>query len=123
MFQLFCNFKNTQEAPKIQENELPRNSIRKTHNEEFNSCHDAPLNYLSIPSMDLQDSIKWRNTQRRRQFHKTPINIPEVDFQMLDISIEFFSTFFGDASEDAKKHLINFTSTCYDLNLTEDNVI
>ena len=41
---------------------------------------------------------------------------------MPSISIENFSTFFGDASKDAKKHLINFKGTCYDFNLTEDNV-
>jgi hypothetical protein len=64
MFHLF--FKKTQEAPKIQENELPRNSIGKTQNGEFHSCHDALLNSSSIPSMDLQDSTKGRNTQRRR---------------------------------------------------------
>jgi hypothetical protein len=72
--------------------------------------------------MALQDSTKGRNTQRRRRFHKTPLNLLEVNFQMLDISIEFFSTFFGDASEDAEKHLFNFKSTCHDFNLTKDNV-
>jgi hypothetical protein len=41
---------------------------------------------------------------------------------MPNIPIEIFSTFFGDASEDAEKHLINFKGTCYDFNLTEDNV-
>ena len=41
---------------------------------------------------------------------------------MPDICIEIFSTFFGDASEDAEKHLINFKDTFYDVNLTEDNV-
>jgi hypothetical protein len=41
---------------------------------------------------------------------------------MPNIPIEIFSTFFGDASEDAEQHLINFKGTCYDFNLTEDNV-
>jgi hypothetical protein len=36
--------------------------------------------------------------------------------------LKVFSTFFGDASEDAEKHLFNFKSTCHDFNLTEDNV-
>jgi hypothetical protein len=76
MLHLFYNFKKTQEAPKIRENELPDNSIGKTQKyqkdvycdffEEFHSCHDAPLNSSSIPSMALQDSTKGRNTQRRR---------------------------------------------------------
>jgi hypothetical protein len=72
--------------------------------------------------MALQDLEKGRNTQRRRRFHKTPLNLQEVKFQMLDISIKFFSTFFGDALEYAKQHLFNFKSTCHDFNLTEDNV-
>ena len=41
---------------------------------------------------------------------------------MSNIPIEIFSAFFGDASEDAEKHLINFKGTCYDFNLTGDNV-
>jgi hypothetical protein len=65
---------------------------------------------------------KRRNTQRRRWFHNTPLNLPEVDFQMPNIPIEIFSTFFGDTSEDAMQHLINFKGTCYDFNFTEDNV-
>jgi hypothetical protein len=72
--------------------------------------------------MVLQDLEKGRNTQRRK-FHNTTLNLPEVDFQMLEISIDFFSTFFGDASENVEKHLFNFKSTCHDFNLTEDNVI
>jgi hypothetical protein len=120
MFHLFYNFKKTQEAPKIQEDELPGNSIGKI--KKSHSCHDAPLNFPSSPSMALQDSTKGTNTQRRRRFHKTPLNLLELDFQMPDISIEIFSTFFGDASEDVEQHLFNFKSTCHDFNLTEDNV-
>jgi hypothetical protein len=71
--------------------------------------------------MDLQDLIKETNTQRRK-FHNTPLNLQETDFQMPNIPIEFFSTFFGDASKDEKQNLINFKGTCYDFNLTEDNV-
>jgi hypothetical protein len=41
---------------------------------------------------------------------------------MPEISIEIICTFFGDASEDAEKHLFNFKSTCHDFNLTKDNV-
>ena len=41
---------------------------------------------------------------------------------MPNISIEIFSTFFGDASEDAEKRLFNFKSTCHDFDLPEDNV-
>jgi hypothetical protein len=119
---LFCNFKKKREAPKIRENELPENSIEKIQNEGFHSCHNASLYSSSSPSMALQDSTKGINTQRRRRFHNTPLNLPEIDFQMPNIPIEIFSTFFGDASEDAEKHLINFKGTCYDFNLTEDNV-
>ena len=72
--------------------------------------------------MALQDSAKGRNTQRRRRFHKTPLNIREINFRMADISIEIFSKFFGDASKNAKQHLFNFKSTCHDFNLTKDNV-
>jgi hypothetical protein len=108
MAHLFYNFKKKREAPKIQENELPSNSIEKNRNEGFHSCHNASLYSSSGPSMTLQDSKKWRNTQRRSRFHNTPLNPPEIDFQMPNIPIEFFSTFFEDASEDAEKHLINF---------------
>jgi hypothetical protein len=45
-----------------------------------------------------------------------------MDFEMPNILVEFFSTFFGDVLEDAEQHLINFKGTCYDLNLIEDNV-
>jgi hypothetical protein len=41
---------------------------------------------------------------------------------MSNIPIEFFSTFFGGSSENVEQHLINFKGTCYDFNLTEDNV-
>jgi hypothetical protein len=71
--------------------------------------------------LGLQDSVKQRIVQRRRRFHRTPLNLPEVDFQMPDISIEKFSTFFGNTLEDAK-HMFNFKSICHDYNLTEDNV-
>ena len=40
---------------------------------------------------------------------------------MPNIPIEIFYILW-DASEDAEKHLINFKVTCYDFNLTEDNV-
>ena len=40
--------------------------------------------------MALQDSTKGRNTQRRRRFHNTPLNLPEIDFQMPNIPVEFF---------------------------------
>jgi hypothetical protein len=121
MAHIFCNFKKKREAPNIKENELPGKSIEKIQNEGFHSCHNASLYSSSGPSMAFQDSIKGRNTQRRR-FHNTPLNLPEIDFQMANIAIEFFSTFFGDASEDVKQHLINFKGTCYDSNLTKDNV-
>jgi hypothetical protein len=54
--------------------------------------------------------------------HRIPLNLPEVDFQMPDIPIEKFSTFFGNTSEDAEKHLFRFKSTCDVFNLIEDNV-
>ena len=41
---------------------------------------------------------------------------------MPNIPIEFFSTFFGDSSEDVEQDLNNFKGTCYDFNLIEDNV-
>jgi hypothetical protein len=75
MAHLFCDFKKKREAPKIRGNEIPRNSIEKIENEGFHSCHNHSLYYSSIPSMDLQDSTKGRNTQRRRQFHNTPLNL------------------------------------------------
>jgi regulator of replication initiation timing len=65
MAHLFCDFKKKREAPKIQENEIPRNSIEKIQNEGFHSCHNASLYSLSGPSMALQYSTKGRNTQRR----------------------------------------------------------
>jgi hypothetical protein len=62
MAHIFCNIKKKQEAPKIQENELPG----KIQNEGFHSCHNASLYSSSSPSMALQDSTKSRNTQRMR---------------------------------------------------------
>jgi hypothetical protein len=122
MTHLFCNFKKKREAQKIQRNELPGNSIEKIQDEGFHSCHNYSLYSSSIPSMYLKDLAKDINTQRRRKFHNTPLNIPEIDFQTPNISIEDFSTFFRDASEDVEQHLINFKGTCYDFNITEDNV-
>ena len=72
--------------------------------------------------MALKDSTKQRNTQRRRRFHNTPLNLQEVESQMPNIPIEIYYRFFGDPSEDAEKHLINLKGTCYDFNLNEDNV-
>jgi hypothetical protein len=98
------------------------NSIEKIQNEEFHSCHNTSLYSSSSPSMALQESTKGRNTQRRRRFHNRPLNLPEIYFQMPNIPIEIYSTFFGDASKDAEQHLIDLKGTCYDFNLTEDNV-
>jgi len=120
MTHFFCDFKKKKEEPNIRENELPSNSIEKIQNEGFHSCYNASLYSSSSPSMALKDSAKGRNTQIRRRFYNTPLNLPEVDFQMPNIPIEFSFTFFGDASEDLGQHLINFEGTCYDFNLTKD---
>jgi hypothetical protein len=72
--------------------------------------------------MALQDLAKGRNTQRKRRFYKTSLNLPEVDFQMLEISIELFSTFFGDASENVEQRSFKFKITCHDFNIIKDNV-
>jgi hypothetical protein len=137
------DLKKSQEAQNIWENELPGDSIERTlkipgnsigkiqksqediyydSSQEFISCCDVPFPSPPIPSMALQDSTKGRVIQRRRRFHRTPLNLPEVDFQMPDIPIEKFSTFFGNTSEDAEQHLFRFKCTCDIFNLTEDNV-
>jgi hypothetical protein len=41
---------------------------------------------------------------------------------MPHIPIEKFSTFFGNTSKDAEKHLFRFKSTCDVFHLTKDNV-
>jgi regulatory protein YycH of two-component signal transduction system YycFG len=122
MTHLLFNLKKKREAPKIRENEIPRNSIEKNQNDGFQSCHNASLHSSLRPSIALQDSTKEINTQRSRRFHNTPLNLPKIEFHMPNIPIEIFSTFFGHALEDAEQHLINFKGTCYDFNLTEDNV-
>jgi hypothetical protein len=50
--------------------------------------------------MYLQDATKGRGNKLMRRLHKSPLNMPEVDFQMLDIPTDFFSRFFGNTSED-----------------------
>ena len=112
-----CFEKETRSTKDSGESKLPRNSIEKTQNEGFHSCQNASLYSSSSRSMDFQVSTKERNTQRRRRFHNTPLNLPEIDFQLPNIPIEFFSTLFGDASEDAEQHLINYKGTCYDFNI------
>jgi hypothetical protein len=89
---------------------------------KFLSCHDVPFPSPPSPSMDLQDSTKGTSSQRRRRLHRGPLNLPEVDFQMPNIPMEKFSTFFGNTSEDAEQHLFRFKCTCDVFNLTEDNV-
>jgi hypothetical protein len=66
MSHIFYNFKKNREAPKIQENELPRKSIEKTQNEGFHSCHNASLYSSSSPSMVTRDASKGTTSQRRR---------------------------------------------------------
>jgi hypothetical protein len=97
MAHFFCNIKKKREAPKIWENEIPG----EIQNEWFHSFHNASLYSSSSPSMDFKDSTKGRKTEIRIPFFNTPLNLPKVHFQMLNIPIEFFSTFFGDALEDA----------------------
>jgi hypothetical protein len=72
--------------------------------------------------MDLQDATKSRSSQRRRRLHRGPLNLPEENFQMPNISMEKFSTFFGNTLEDAKKHLFRFQCACEIFNLAKDNV-
>jgi hypothetical protein len=72
--------------------------------------------------MDFQYVEKGRDTQRRRQLHIIPLNLPEVDFQMPNISIEKISTFFGNTSKDVKQHLFKFKITCDVFNLTEKKI-
>jgi hypothetical protein len=72
--------------------------------------------------MDFQDAEKRRGTQRRKWLHRIPLNMQEVDYQMPNISIEKFPTFFGNTSEDAEQHLFKFKSTCDVFNISEDNI-
>jgi hypothetical protein len=137
------DLKKNQEPSKIREDELLGNSIEKTlkglgnstgkikksqenfhggSTRELRSCCDATLPSPPCPSMAFQDGMKGRYTQRRRRLHKRPLNLPKVDFQMPNISIENFSTFFGNTLEDAKQHFFKFKSTYDVFNLTEDNV-
>jgi hypothetical protein len=70
------DLKKSQEAQKIQKNELPGNSIGKTQkfqedvyydsSEEFLSYHDAPLPSSPSPSMVSRDAVKETSAQRRR---------------------------------------------------------
>jgi hypothetical protein len=92
-------------------------------NSTFCSCCDAPLPSPTSTSMYFQDATNGISTQIRKRLHRSPLNLPEVYFQMLDISIEKFPTFFGNTSKDAEQHLFKFKSTCeYVFNLTENNV-
>jgi hypothetical protein len=130
----------SQEPPNILEDELPGDSIERTltflgnsigkiqeyqenihggSTKEPFSCHDALLPSPPIPSMDLQDSRKGKVIQRRRQLHKIPLNLPEVDFHMPDIPIEKIYTFFGNTSKDVEKHLFRFKITCDVFNINE----
>jgi hypothetical protein len=144
IIQIYLNdLKNNQEPSKIREDEIHGDSIEKTlkgpsnsiekikkyqenfhgsSTKELRSCCDATFPSPSIPSMDFQDVVKGKYTQIRRQLHRSPLNLLEVDFQMPNISIEIFSTFFGNTSKDAKQQLFKFKSTCHVFNLTEDNV-
>ena len=122
MAHLFCNSKKKQEAPKINENELPRNSIGENQNELFHSYHNSPLYPSSRPSMVSRDASKGTTSQRRRRLHRSPLNLPEENFQMPNISMEKISTFFGNDLEDADKHLFRFQCACEIFNLTKDNV-
>jgi hypothetical protein len=72
--------------------------------------------------MDLQGTTKGIGTQRRRQMHRIPLNPPEVDFQIPNITIDFFFTFFGNTSENAEHHLFKLKNTCDVFNITEVNV-
>jgi len=47
----------------------------------------------------------------------------KVDFQMPNIPIEKFPTFFGITLEDEEKHLFNFKIICDVFNITKDNAI
>jgi hypothetical protein len=71
--------------------------------------------------MDFHDSTKGTSSQRRRRFHRTPLNLAEVDFQMPDVPIETVSTFFGNTSKHERNHLFRLKITCDVFNLTEDN--
>ena len=72
--------------------------------------------------MNFQDATKMRGTQIRKWLHRRPLNMQEADYQMPDISIEKFPTFFGNTLKDAEKHFFKFKSTCDVFNISEDNI-
>ena len=82
-------------------NELLGNSIEKIQNEGFHSCHNASLYSSSSPLMVSRDASKGTTSQRRRRLHRSPLNLPEENFQLPNISKEKISTFFGNTLEDS----------------------
>ena len=85
----------------IQEIQETQASTHGSSTKELHSYCDTIFPSSPSPSMYLQDKTKGWGNQIRRPFHKTPLDIPVVDFHMPDIPIETFSTFFGNTSEDA----------------------
>jgi hypothetical protein len=47
---------------------------------EFISCCDSHFSSPPSPSISLQDPTKVRGTQIRRQLHRIPLHLQEVDF-------------------------------------------
>jgi hypothetical protein len=70
----------------------------------------------------VQVLVKGEGTQRNKRLHKSPLNLQEKVYPLPNIYVEKFPIFFGNTSEDAKKHLVKFDSACDIYNVVEDDV-
>jgi hypothetical protein len=143
----YANFYRIKELFKIWEDGLPVNSIIKTlyfekkfhgdsikkilefqedlyydSSEDFLSCCDNTLPSPLSPTKVVHVTIKGEDIQRNKQLHKISLDLQGKIHPLPYISMDKFSMFFGNTSEDAKKHLVKFDSACDIHNVAENDV-
>jgi hypothetical protein len=106
----------TENIPEFQEDQYEDSS------KEFLSCYEDIFPSPPGPTRVVQDTIKGEGIQRKKQLHRSPLNLQGEVHPLPDISMDKFPMFFGNTSEDAEKHLIKFDSACEIFNVAENDV-
>ena len=145
MFLNICHKSNIKifedkEPSNIWENELPGDSIERTLGFPSDFIGNIsksqkilmvtpPKNYVHVMMLIflLHQDHEWIfKMQLKEDIPKQRNSYIEAfliykEYQMLDIYVEKIPRFFGNTSEDVKKHLFKFNNACDVFNLSEDN--
>jgi hypothetical protein len=146
--QINCDgFYKNKELSKIWEDDLPGDSILETPDfkgkcpgdfaennskfqedqyedsyEEFLSCLEDVFPSPPGPRKFVQDTIKGVGIQRKKQLHRSPLELQGEVHPLPDISMDKFPILFRNISDDAKNFFIKFDSAYEIFNVAGNDV-